>query len=41
MKATKIVGTAVVALALLYLVVTTFLPDYMIVGVKIPKLWGR
>jgi hypothetical protein len=37
MKVAKFFATTLGLLALVYLVIATFLPEYMIVGFKIPK----
>jgi len=41
MKVLKITGATVAVLMLGYLLVVLFLPDYVIVGIHVPKLSGH
>jgi len=40
-RVAKFFATALGSLVLVYLVIATLLPEYMIAGFKIPKFWGR
>ena len=41
MKTIKGIAVAVAVVVFLYLLVATFLPEYMIAGFKFRRFWGR
>jgi hypothetical protein len=41
MKTIKGIAVAVAVVVFLYLLVVTFLPEYMIAGFKFRRFWGR